>query len=69
MLEVSSTMNQAIVPQNVLDDLSKFISSFSDLPHPLLIAQKFCLKYKEYGKQFGLPVIVDMVEQLIKKNS
>ena len=62
-------MNQAIVPQNVLDDLSKFISSFSDLPHPLLIAQKFCLKYKEYGKQFGLPVIVDMVEQLIKNNS
>jgi hypothetical protein len=61
-------MDQAIVPQDVLDDLSKFISSFSDL-HPLLIAQKFCLKYKEYGKQFGLPVIVDMVEYLIRNNS
>jgi hypothetical protein len=66
---VSSIINQAIVPQNVLDDLSKFISSFSDLPHPLLIAQKFCLKYNDYGKQFGLPVIVGIVEHLIKNDS
>jgi hypothetical protein len=62
-------MNQAIVPQDVLDDLSKFISSFSHLPHPLLIAQKFCLKYNNYGKQFGFPAIVDMVEHLIKNDS
>jgi hypothetical protein len=66
---VSSATNQAMVPQNVLDNLSKFISSFSDLPHPLLIAQKFCLKYNDYGKQFGLPVIVGIVEHLIKNDS
>jgi hypothetical protein len=34
-------MDQAIVPLDVLDDLSKFISSFTFLPHPLLIAQSF----------------------------
>jgi hypothetical protein len=62
-------MNQAIVPQNVLDDLSKFISSFSDLPHPVLIAQKFCLKHKEHGEQLDFPLIISMIEQLIKKNS
>jgi hypothetical protein len=66
---VSSATNQAMVPQNVLDDLSKFISSFSDLPHPLLIAQKFCLKYNDYEKQFGLLEIMAMVEHLIKNDS
>jgi len=62
-------MNQATNPQNVLDDLSNFITSFSNPPHPLLIAQKFCLKYKEYGKQYDLPAIVSMVEYLITNHS
>jgi hypothetical protein len=68
---MSSTMNQILITQNVLDDLSKFILTYyrRKLPHPLIIAQKFCLKYKNYGKQFGLPAIVIMVEQLIANNS
>lgn len=62
-------MDQATNTHNVLDDLSEFITSSSNLPHPLLIAQKFCLKYKEYGKQYGLPAIVSMIEYLIANNS
>ena len=63
-------MPQLTVPGYVLDDLSRFISENYDkhLPHPLLIAQAFCLKFKHYGKKYGLPTITENVEYIIKKN-
>jgi len=47
-----------------LDDLEKFISEnyYMFLPHPLLIAQAFCLKFKEYGTDFGIYAIANAVE-------
>jgi len=45
---------QLIFPQYVLDDLKNLISEnyYMFLLHPLLIAQAFCLKFKEYGTDF-----------------
>jgi hypothetical protein len=62
-------MHKSKLPENVLDDLSKFISTYSHehLPHPLLIAQSFCLKYQEYGEKFSLSSVTEAVEQLVKK--
>ena len=63
-------MNKPTLPRNVLDDLSKFISTNyrEHLPHPLLIAQTFILKYQKYGKKFGLSTITDAVDHMIKQN-
>jgi len=63
-------MNLQTMPKHMLDDLSKFISTYyrEHLPHPLLIAQTFCLQFQEYGKMYSLSAITDAVEQLIKNN-
>jgi len=54
----------------MLDDLSKFISTYyrGKMPHPLLIAQTFCLKHQEYGKKFSLSTITEAVEHVINRN-
>jgi hypothetical protein len=58
-------MNPQTKPEKMLDDLSKFISTYyrEKLPHPLLIAQTFCLKHQEYGKKFSLSTITEAVER------
>jgi hypothetical protein len=63
-------MYQESKPSQVLDDLSKFISTYyrKHLPHPLLIAQAFCLQFQEYGKTYSLSAITDAIEQLVKNN-
>jgi hypothetical protein len=57
-------MSQLIFPQYVLDDLENFISKnyHRSLPHPLIIAQAFCLRFKEYGTDFGVYSIANAVE-------
>ena len=57
-------MPQLIVSKYVLDDLENFISEnyYMFLPHTLLIAQAFCLKFKEYGTDFGVYAIANAVE-------
>ena len=62
-------MSHLDVPQYVIDDLSRFIfeNYQKDLPNSLLIAQAFCLKYPEYGKEFGLSVINYAIEEGIKQ--
>lgn len=57
-------MSQSMVPKYVLDDLDKFISENyrKPLPHPLIISQAFCLRYKDYGKSFGMPAITCAIE-------
>jgi hypothetical protein len=61
-------MQQITLPDCVYGDLNKFIStSYSKkLPHPLLIAQAFCLRFQEHGKKYGLSTITDNVEYIIK---
>jgi hypothetical protein len=55
---------QLIFPKYVLDDLKNLISEnyYMFLPHPLLIAQAFCLKFKEYGTDFRVYAIANAVE-------
>jgi hypothetical protein len=57
-----------ILPEHVLDDLRRFISKKypNYLPNSLLIAQDFILKYQDYGREFGLPVINYAIEIGIK---
>ena len=57
-------MTQAMVPKYVLDELDKFISEnyHKPLPHPLIISQAFCLRYKNYGRCFGMPAITSAIE-------
>jgi hypothetical protein len=63
-----STMCRLRIPQNVFDDLCKFISKNypNYLPNSLLIAQAFILKYSDYGKEFGLSEINYVIEDGIK---
>ncbi len=60
-------MSHLIVPKYVLDDINKFIhvnylNYHDSLPHSLIIAQAFCLRFKDYGNDFGVSVITDAVE-------
>jgi hypothetical protein len=61
-------MNQSTLPRDVLDDLFKFISTYYHLPHPLLIAQAFCLKHPKHGRKYGLTTITEAAEFVIKQN-
>jgi hypothetical protein len=62
-------MPQLLLPQNILDDLHKFISfNYSkQLPHSILIAQSFMLKFPKYGNEIGLTLISDAVEYVKKR--
>jgi hypothetical protein len=62
-------MPQLSLPKCLLDDLAIFIHGRypESLPNSLLIAQAFILKYTEYGKEFGLFVINEVIEDGIKK--
>ena len=60
-------MSHLIIPKYVLDDINKFIQvnymNYHDsLPHSLIIAQAFCLRFKDYGNEFGVSEITDAVE-------
>jgi hypothetical protein len=57
-------MSHLIVPQYVLDDINRFINRNyqHSLPHSLLIAQAFCLRFKNYGNEFGVSEITNAVE-------
>lgn len=61
-------MTQLILPEYAYNDLRKFIyTNYAEhLPHPLLIAQAFCLRFEEYGKKYDLSTITDAVEAIIK---
>jgi hypothetical protein len=61
-------VQQITLPDYVYVDLNKFISTnySKNLPHPLLIAQAFCLRFQEHGKKYGLSAITDNVEYIIK---
>jgi hypothetical protein len=63
-------MNPQIQSEQMLDDLSKFISTYhrGKLPHPLLIAEKFILKYQDYGRKFDFSAITEAVEYVINRN-
>jgi hypothetical protein len=54
----------------MLDDLHKFIYSNypNTLPHSLLVAQSFMLKFPKYGNEFSFSTITNAVEYL-KNNS
>ncbi|RPJ77686.1 MAG: hypothetical protein EHM20_05665 [Alphaproteobacteria bacterium] len=62
-------MPQLTIPEHVIDDLSSFISEKYDgrLPNSLLIAQAFCLKFQDYGREFGLSVMNNAIEDGIKR--
>jgi hypothetical protein len=61
-------MPQLTVPQHVFDDLVRFIAEkySKNLPNSLLIAQAFCLNFPDYGKEFGLSIINNAIEDGIK---
>lgn len=61
-------MPQLKIPEQVLIDLSSFISKNypNYLPNSLLIAQAFILKYQDYGREFGLSAINFAIEDGIK---
>jgi hypothetical protein len=60
-------MQQMTLPECVYGDLNNFISTYysEHLPHPLLIAQAFCLRFQEHGKKYSLSTITDNVEYII----
>jgi hypothetical protein len=62
-------MPQLIFSKSMLDDLQKFISyNYSkNLPHPILIAQSFMLKFPKYGDNIDLSAITNAVEYVIKR--
>ena len=60
-------MSHLIVPKYVLDDINKLIhvnymNYHDSLPHSSIIAQAFCLRFKDYGNKFGVSEITDAVE-------
>jgi hypothetical protein len=64
-------VSYSIVPKYVLDDIKDFIHTnyqnfHISLPHSLIIAQAFCLRFREYGNDFGVSVIADAVEYVKK---
>lgn len=62
-------MPQLKVPQDVLDDLKKFIVERYPyyLPNSLLVAQTFILVYQNYGREFSLTEINCAIEDVIKQ--
>jgi len=62
-------MPQLSVLDYLMDDLSGFVTKnyTLELPNSLLIAQAFILKYPEYGKEYGLPIINGAIEAGIKQ--
>jgi len=66
----SDSMQQIMLPECVYSDLNKFISTYycKHLPHPLLIAQEFCLRYQEHGEKYSLSTITYAVENIVKNN-
>jgi hypothetical protein len=62
-------MPQLKVPKHVIDDLNRFISKnySNNLPHSLLIAQSFILKYPEHGTKYGLSSMNYIIEDGIKR--
>jgi hypothetical protein len=54
----------------MLDDLQDFIKGYytNHLPHPLIIAQKFMLRFPKYGKDIGLSAISDVVDYVLKSS-
>jgi len=65
----SYATTQIILPKHVCDDLIRFINDKyqKQLPHSLLIAQTFILKYTVYGREYGLPTINKAIEDGIKQ--
>lgn len=57
-------MSQFILPQQVLEDLNKFINENYqyEFPHSIIIAKSFCNKFKDYEKKFGIYAIIDAIE-------
>ncbi len=62
-------MPQSLLPDYVFDELVRFVqgSDHDGLPNSLLIAEKFILKYPDYGKEFGLTEINKAIEDGIKR--
>jgi hypothetical protein len=69
-VEVSATMPQLDVPENVMNDLTRFIFEIygDNLPNSLLISQAFILKFPNHGKLYGLSAINYVIEELMKKS-
>ncbi len=67
---VFSAMTPLTLPECVYKDLKEFIiKNYSkQLPHPLLIAQAFRLRFKQYGEKYDLSTITDAVEDILKNN-
>lgn len=65
----SHAKTQRILPENVFNDLTRFIHEKyqKQYPNSLLIAQAFILEYQDYGKEYGLPVINKAIEDGIKQ--
>ncbi len=63
-------MTQLTLPECVYNDLKKYISAnySMQLPHPLLIAQAFCLRFEDYGKKYDLFTITNAVEDILKND-
>lgn len=57
------------VPQCVIDDLERFISeTYQDnVPISLLVAQDFIMKYPDYGKNYSLFIINEVIENMFFK--
>jgi hypothetical protein len=66
----SYATTQIILPKHVLEDLIRFINDKyqRQLPHSLLIAQAFILKYQDHGKEYGLPAINKAIEDGINQS-
>ena len=62
-------MSQSVLPDYVFEGLIRFIHEVyrEDLPNSLLIAQAFCLKFPDYGKQFGVSAINKAIEDGINQ--
>jgi hypothetical protein len=65
----SYATTQKILPENVLDDIIRYINCKyqKPLPNSLLISQAFMLRYPEYGIKYGLPVINKAIDDGIKQ--
>jgi hypothetical protein len=57
-------MSHSLVPKYVLDDINEFmhVNYHYSLPHSLIVAQAFCLRFQNYGNDFGVSEITDAVK-------
>lgn len=64
-------MPQLKIPHNLIDDLSRFIfvNYGKNLPNSLLVAQAFILANPNYGRNYGLTVINNVVEDVFFQNT